>query len=147
MDWGTVLNAGIKGYSIYDQQRQQKKYIDSLRKMEQQQIDYARQQNDAQFEAQVQALMQSGGGGGGGGGGGAPRMNSAMLQEWRNYMNKAEEMYKPYAEAAKTLLPAKTEAMQTGLGLASQLAKAYSTPEMLTQRSTPAYSIGFNFKR
>lgn len=148
MDLGSILSAGLQGLGIYQQQKAQDKYYDQLAKADADKQQLANDQYN--YELQVAQLMKGGSSGGGGGGGrSAPKFTPEMLGIYKDYMNRAEALYKPTIDAAAPLLPKATTAYGSALDGVSSLLKAYQSPEMLQRmnQSTPASSIAYNIPR
>ena len=152
MDWGFLGDLGsaaLGGYAVYQQQKGQDEYYDSLDRADRdkQQLD----QDKYNYDLKVAALMQSGGGGGGGGGGGSsgPKYTQDMLNIYQDYMNRAQNLYQPYIDAAKPLIPKAADAYGKGIDSAVSMLDAYSTPEMKNRmfQSVPAANIEFQFPK
>lgn len=148
LDWlgdnlGNLVSTGLQGYGLYSQNQAQDKYYNTLQQANADKQALADEQY--QYDLAVSQLM-SGGSGGGGGGSSAPKFDQNMLNVYKDYMGKAEAQYTPWIEGAKSLLPKANSAYGTGLGIAEQMAKMYSTPEALQRmnQSVPSYSIGLD---
>lgn len=135
----SLIKLGVGGYGIYDQQRQQKKAIERQREAEEAMLAFQEEQN--LYMAELAARRGQGGGGSGGGGG--PKISSEGLQEYRKYNDMAAELYQPFAEEGRKLLPGMSQAYLQALSATGSQLQNYLTPEAqaIMSQGQPAYTL------
>ena len=126
------------------------KNVDNTQDLYTQYLREKEMRNYQDYVAQAQAynagLGQGGGGRSGGGGGNnaaamaaSKKANRKMQQTYRKLL----AMYKPYKDAADTLLPGMMQSYQSGLGLMGDMTNIVKDPVQMAKLngSIPAYKV------
>ena len=117
-NWGALVGAGLAGlggYLDYKDKKDRQKELDK--------------QYSAYRYAQMQGAAAQGSSGGGGG-------KSAMQSLLMEYYKKAQDLYQPYVDAGKQVLPAQTAAYMQGLPSAQNYMGQTLDPDFIRQSLT-----------
>lgn len=125
--------------------RNQNAYLDSLRRAEDRNYADAK----ALYDAQVAYAQANAGGGGDGGAGAAARANEAnrvkaakkALKREKKGFKDIRELYQPFSDSAKRLLPGMEGLYMQGANNLNTLNPIFSNPANLAPQSKPAYQI------
>lgn len=125
-NWGALAGTALLGagaYFDYKNKRDQQRQLDR---------EYSAYRYQQMQRAALGGGPSRGGGGGGGGESGKDAMRSILL----DYYQKAQDLYQPYVDAGRQVLPLQSAAYQKGLEGAGGFMGKTLDPQFLQQALT-----------